>query len=154
MESVPAGFQKWPKPDVYIWRQRNGKKGNVIIWDWKSPTERHQEEAEEEGKLHYNSTAEELKKNGWGKVEIIIQSVSSLGYVPKDTIKKFKRIGIKGKRAVKVVKEVHLETVKQSLAILEKRDRSFWAKVQEGTELAENRWRKKKGRQKKGRQKV
>ena len=54
-------------------------------------------------------------------MDIVIQSVTSLGYIPRDYRKKFKKIGIRGKEAVRVIKKVQMATFLQSLELLEKR---------------------------------
>ena len=41
-------------------------------------------------------------------------------------MRKLKKIGIKGKRAVRVTKDVHIKTLQESVALLDKRDRRFY----------------------------
>ena len=114
MKKIPKGFKRRPKPDMCILRMKGSRRGKVTLWDWKSPTEGHQKEAEEMGAEHYQTTASELKASGWPEVEIVIQSVTSLGYIPRDYRKKFKKIGIRAKEAVRVIKKVHVATLLQS----------------------------------------
>ena len=75
MRKIPDDFERRPKPDMCIMTKKRGRRSKFVIWDWKSPTEGHQKEAEEEGEEHYRKTAETLKEEGWRKTQIVIQSV-------------------------------------------------------------------------------
>ena len=62
-KQVTGDHQKRPKPDALV-VLKNRPRGNIIIWDWKAPTEAAQQLAEEEGSKTYAGTEKVLREEG------------------------------------------------------------------------------------------
>ena len=56
----------------------------------------------------------------------VIQSISSLGFVPKDAVGKLKRMGVSEKRAKTALKKAQVKTLQVSMRILQTRNELFY----------------------------